>query len=283
MNNNPLENTDKYYKSKKPGSPMSHSAADSRRKPGQKTPAPGVSPVATPLFNKDDTTTDKYYATGGSKPMAGQPARPQAAPKRELPPGTTLNDLIVVEIEKAADVGAGVAMAKVHAARGGRVEIAVAEKDLVAKVTVALDGAVSREEITEDQRRAILVGARRSAATGHPLPAPAPAPFDPSAFLSAAPAARKDEPLDVDAFLAGGAVDDEDEKLAALTGGGTDGSRPPEPEPTPEPEPEDNDFLADERPTLPDIKPALLTQPLLSPEDGPAVGTTPSPETLAGG
>ncbi len=245
----PLENTDKYYRSQRPGSPLSHSAADSTRKPNRPTPEPGVTPVATPLFNKDDTTTDKYYAAGGSRPMAGQPARPQPAAPRGTPV-VGLNNLLLVEIEKAGDVGVGVATAKTHAARGGRVEIAVGDKELIAKVAVALDGAVSREEITEDQRRAIRVGVR-AAAVGGRLPV-APPPFDPAAFLAAAPAAKAATPLDVDAFLAAGAVDDEDEKLAALTGGGTDGSRPPEPE--------DNEFLA-----------AALAAP------APAAGTTPAP------
>lgn len=270
-----LENTDKYYKSKRTGSAFRQSAGDSVRKPG-KPRKPGTSPVVTPAYNKDDLTTDKYYAAGGSKPGAGLTPPAGAKPSLALA-GQTVNDLILVEISRAADVGVGVAAAKAHAARGGRVEIAVGEKELVAKVNVALDGAVSREELTADQRRAVRVGVRRAAPGGPPLLTPAaPAAFDPDAFLSLVPAAAATAPLDVDAFLAGG--DDEDEKLAAIANTTPVGTTPP-PEPA-----DDNDFdLGEEPRALMDIKTALMSQPLLSPENGPVVGTTPSPKLLNGG
>lgn len=254
----PLKSTDQYYRSKRPGSAIQHSAADSVRKPGQKQLPPGVTPVATPAFNREDTTTDKYYAAGGSKVgAAGQPVAPRPAAMRA---DVVLNDLLVVEIADAAGLAHGLVATKQHAARGGRVQIAVADPALVARVNTALDGAVSREEITEGQRRDIRVGVRKAGADlPAPAAAPAPPPFDPAAFLTAAPAARAEAPLDVDAFLAAGATDDEDEKLAAITGGSPAGARPPEPESRPEPE--DNDFDLGET---------------------PAVGTTPSPETLAG-
>ncbi len=257
-------NTDKYYKNKKPGSAFAQSAADSTRKPRQVLP-PGYSPVVTPNFNRDDNTTAKYYATGGSPSAgAGQPiAKPQGKlPFKAVDPAAAAAyGVVLIEIPDAKYLGEGVAAAKAAVLGGSKVEIAVSDKTLIPRIAVALDGAVSREEITEDQRREVRVGVRNmdyQTANRALLPAENRSPDEvfgaPVASGTKQVAASPDDDLDIDAFLAGGAVDAEDEKHAALTGGTAAGGTPPPPEPEPE---EDNDFLA-------------------------PVGTTPSPETLAG-
>lgn len=257
-----IENTDKYYKNKKPGSAFAQSAADSVRKP-RKTLPPGYSPVVTPNFNRDDVSTDKYYREGGSKGGAAGQTVPKL-PFKAVDPAAKAGSLgvILIEIHDAKFLGEGIAAAKDAAKQGSKVEIAVTEKSLIARVGIALDGAVSREEITEDQRREIRVGVKKQGwqtASRAELPSTAPLDLDKvfgaPVALGTQEAATPEDPLDVDAFLAGGAKDDEDEKLAALTGGTADGGRPPAPAAV---EPEDNDFAA----------------------DSPAVGTTPAPETL---
>lgn len=240
---------DEYYRSKRPGSAFAQSAADSTRKPRQVLP-PGFSPVRTPVFNRDDATTDKYYAEGGSKSAgAGQPvARPQARiPLRHADPAAGHSSgVVLVEIPDAAALGEGVAMAKLQARAGAKVEIGVGDKELIARVNTALDGAVSREEITEDQRREIRVGVKVQVfqtAARKDMPAENRRPDEvfgaPAALGTKHVAADPDGDLDIDAFLAGGAVDEEDEKHAALTGGSVTGEPPPAVEPE-----EDNDFLA---------------------------------------
>ncbi len=242
-------NTDRYYANKRPGSPFRQSAADSTRKPRQVLP-PGYSPVPTPVFNRDDTTTDKYYAEGGSKSAgAGQPvARPPARlPLRHADPAAGRSfGVVLVEIPDAAALGEGVAMAKLQVRAGARVEIGVGDKELIARVNTALDGAVSREEITEDQRREVRVGVKAQGfqtAAREDLPAENRRPDEvfgaPAALGTKHVAADPDGDLDIDAFLSGGAVDEEDEKHATLTGGSVTGDRPPAAEPE-----EDNDFLA---------------------------------------
>lgn len=243
-------NTDKYYKSKNPGSAIQQSAADSTRKPRQKLP-PGYSPVKTPTFNKDDQTTSKYYANGGS---AGAAVAGRPMPEPKLPfvavdpasgPGHTV---VLVEIPNAAALGEGVALAKAHAKAGRKIEIGVGDKELIARVQTALDGAVSREEITEDQRRQFRIGLYAPGAPGfqnrRDTPPETRSPDEmfgaPVARGTKSVAANPDDDLDIDAFLAGGAIDAEDEKLAALTGGTATGGAPPAPEPEPE---EDNEFL----------------------------------------
>lgn len=254
-----IENTDKYYKSKKPGSAFQQSAADSVRKPGKKLP-PGYTPVVTPKFNTDDTTTDRYYREGGSKSgNAGQPVQAKL-PYKAVDPAVAAGShgVVLVEIPDAKFLHEGIASAKAAARQGNKVEVAVTKSELVEKVRVALDGAVTREEITEDQRREIRVGIKKQGYQTEPrklMPAENRSPdevFGAPIALGTREAATNDDPLDVDAFLAGGAKDDEDEKLAALTGGTAAGGTPPPP-----PAVEDNDF---------DL-----------------VGTTPSPEILAGG
>ena len=243
--------SDEYYRNRRPGSPFAQSAADSTRKPRQKLP-PGYSPVATPRFDRDDTTTNKYYAEGGSKTGgAGQPMAPRRVPAGRTDPAVAAGSygVVCVEIPDVKALGEGVAAAKQAARAGAKVEVAVTDKDLIARIATALDGAVSREEITEDQRREIRVGVKLQTyqtADRRTMPAENRSPDEvfgaPVASLREAPPAP-DTDLDIDAFLSGGAVDDEDEKHAALTGGTAQGGAPPAP-PRVDVEPEDNDFLA---------------------------------------
>lgn len=245
---NPADrNTDKYYANKNKGSAFRQSAADSVRKPGQVL-KPGETPVVTPVANRDDVSTDKYYAEGGSKrSIAGQPVQAKL-PYRAVDPAAVAasRGVVLIEIPDARFLNEGVLAAKQQVAAGNKVEIGVTDKDLIPRVKVALDGAVTREEITEDQRRAIRIGVKtqdfqKTRRQDMPVENRSPdAIFGAPVALGTKEAHTPGDPFDVDAFMAGGAKDEADEKMAAITGGTAEGGRPA----PPPVEEEDNDFLS---------------------------------------
>jgi hypothetical protein len=150
---------------------------------------------------------------------------------------------------------------------------------------------VTREEITEEQRREVQIGFKRQDYQKQ-SPQPTDKPVDLNAIFGApialgtTEAKTADEALDVDAFLAGGAVDDEDEKLARLTGGTAQGGAPPPPPKQPPAEEGpveidvDNDFLSDPGTSHPAPGKDFLAGP--TPPDLAKVPQQPKAETPTG-
>jgi hypothetical protein len=209
MSSDPQDrSTDKYYKSKSAGSVVPQSMGDSVRKSRK----PGESPVATPNFNRDDTTTDKYYREGGSRVgNAGQPIPAAIKSKVAAASGRSPTRSTVVAAPNA-DIRAVVATAKEQVQQGLKVEIAVPHTSWIARANALLDSAVCREEITEDQRRDIVVWSKvpppvpwedrgsETRSLDEMLGAPTPRGTEPVAAVT-------DDDLDIDDFLAAGTED----------------------------------------------------------------------------
>jgi hypothetical protein len=114
-----------------------------------------------PSQNTPNQSTDKYYRAQTTAPAAGVPAKlaalPPISPRRGRPQPAAFDGLVVRSV---ADVAPAVQAAINAAADGGfgQVAIAAGRTDFMRRARAALDLAVTREELTEDQARDVKLG-----------------------------------------------------------------------------------------------------------------------------
>lgn len=161
------KSTNKIYASGNVSALGNQTAADSTLKPGQKPKA-----IPTPTQRADDKSSDKYYAEGGSaRPRSstqagvkklGPAPKLAAAPKTARQKGNagvfigTKNDVRPV-IDGVLDLLQG-------GTTGIVVTIKAGESDLLKRARAALDLAVTREQITEEEYREVRLSYDTSAA-----------------------------------------------------------------------------------------------------------------------
>lgn len=255
--------------------------ADSTLKPGQE-PTPALN---TPTVRADDKSADKYYAEGGSnraRPAAGT-RRPQPTPavkKLGPPPALGRPARPPFTILDVTDVNPVVrdAVARVKEGQEVTVTVRAGAADLLRRARTAVELAVTREDITEDQGRDIRFGYAAAPAAPPPPAPPAPPP---------APKAPEDDPL---AFLAGDIDADEEVDTTPQDVQEVDTTNDPAPA-APEPaaaaeddDGADNAFLdpaaqaaVAENPTVP----AGADQADRHPTDAPVRVQDPEPEVVA--
>ncbi len=153
------KSTNKIYASGNVSAIGNQTAADSVLKPGQKP-----KPIATPTQRTDDKSADKYYAEGGSarprssaqagvKKVLGPPPKLAAAPKNARQRGNI--GMTITTKEQVVEVIDEVVSLLQDGGTNIVVTIKAGESDLLKRARAALDMAVTREKITEDEYREV--------------------------------------------------------------------------------------------------------------------------------
>ena len=159
---NVVTSADKKYYAGKERSVIQRSSQEKQHPPKPIPTPPSVDPYRRTAHDAL-RSADEYYANGGvstRSPMS--PARPSGAGvAMSVQDGSSLGP---IQIKLAAELRDGMERA-VEAAKAGhtRIRVALGHKGLIAHARQAVEMAVTREEITEDQGREIQIGMMRQA------------------------------------------------------------------------------------------------------------------------